>query len=223
MEGSDPGALIVNDSTLASLEAAVADYEGQMTAEGARWLASRGITRETAIDFRLGLVGAAHPGHSRHQGDLCIPYLSVDDAPLSLRFRCIQQHDCRALSHGKYQSMRGEPVRMFNVRAISTAGDTIHVAEGELDAMILTQLGYPAVAIPGVQSFKAHHTRMLAGFTRVFVWADPDDAGADFAGRATRAMRNSTAVRLRPSDGDVNDAFLNHGPGLLAERLEEVS
>ncbi|MFI5497210.1 hypothetical protein [Actinoplanes sp. NPDC051859] len=62
-----------------------------------------------------------------------------------------------------------EPVRMFNVAAIHQADDEIHLCEGELDGIILDQIGLPAVGLPGVNSWRNHHRRMLAGFNRVHV------------------------------------------------------
>lgn len=53
--------------------------------------------------------------------------------------------------------------------------------------MVLTLVGLPAVAIPGASGWQPHHRRMLAGFPRVRVQGDPDDAGADFTTRICRA------------------------------------
>src|SRR5690606_23570625 len=127
-----------------------------------------------------GVVADPVPGHSRFEGWISIPYLRHDGQPLSIRFRCIEDHDHREHGHGKYMSMPGEPARVFNTGAILRATDAIHVTEGEFDAMILESLGLPAIAIPGASGWKPHHPRMLHGFRRVWVWGDPDDPGADF-------------------------------------------
>ena len=95
---------------------------------------------------------------------------------------------------------------MFNVRALHQARDEIHVCEGEFDAMILTSLGLHAVAVPGANAWQPHYRRMLAGFSRVWVWGDPDDAGAEFTNRICRALRSAKGVRLR--HGDVTDTYL---------------
>lgn len=193
-----------------ALEEAVSSYEAALTADVAGLLLARGIDRATGRTFRLGVVGTdPFPGHDRFQGWLAIPYLDADRKPLSLRFRCPQAHDHREFGHGKYMSMTDEPSRVFNVRAIHEADDEIHVAEGEFDAMVLNRVGLPAIAIPGANAWKGHHRRMLAGFNRVHVWGDPDDAGAEFVQRVTRALRQARGVRLR--NGDVSDTFMASG------------
>lgn len=153
------------------------------------------------------------PGHGKFAGYLAIPFLGREGNPLQLRFRCLRTSDpghvCRELGHGKYMSMAGDPVRMFNVRALHEAADEIHVCEGELDALILSQLSLPAVAIPGASLFQARHRRMLAGFSTVWCWGDPDDAGAELNQKIVGSLRQAKAVNLR--DGDVTDTYLNGG------------
>lgn len=206
------------------MEEATRSYEEARMADAdvAMYLMGRGITPDVADTFRVGVVKDPLPGHGRFRNFLSIPYLDRDSKPLSMRFRCLQQHDCRDFGHGKYMSITDEPARMFNIRAIHEAMDVIHVAEGELDALVLTMCGMPAVAIPGAALWAQHHRRMLAGFNRVWVWGDPDDAGADFTNRLTRSMRQAKGVRLR--DGDVTETYLLGGAEALHAlvRLETV-
>lgn len=196
-----------------ALEEATASYQAAVSADAARYLLARGIDRETAATFRLGVVADPAPGHARFTGFLVIPYLDRQGRPVSLRFRCMQAHEHREHGHGKYMSATDEPARMFHIAAIHDADDEIHLCEGELDAIILNRIGLPAVAVPGVNSWRAYHRRMLAGFSRVWVWADPDDAGADLTNRVTRALRSAKTVRLR--HGDVTDTYLHGGAEAL--------
>lgn len=195
------------------VEEATASYQARLTADAARYLLGRGIDRQVAAMFRLGVVDDPFPGHERHRGKLAIPYLDKDGKALTMRFRCLQAHNCRDYNHGKYMSITDDPARVFNIRAIHQADDEVHVTEGELDAAILCKVGLHAVAIPGVKAWKNHHRRMLAGFSRVWVWGDPDDAGADFVNRLCRAMRSAKGVRLR--DGDVTETYLAGGDEAL--------
>lgn len=197
------------------LEEAVSGYQKAVTADVARYLHDRGITQETARTYRLGVVADPFPGHARFRDFLSIPYLGHDGRVLQVRFRCLQEHNHRDLGHGKYMTVADDPARIFNVGAIHRAADTIHVAEGELDALVLNQAGLPAVAVPGANNWKKHHRKMLAGFSRVFVWGDPDDAGAEMVNKITRSLRQAKGVRLR--EGDVTDTFLAHGADHLRE------
>ncbi|MFY1620013.1 toprim domain-containing protein [Micromonospora sp. WMMD736] len=204
------------------MDEAISRYQAALTSDAAAFLLRRGISRETAATNRLGVVVDPAPGHGQYAGWLAIPYLRHDYQAVSVRFRCLsprcnvgvpgvkEQHD-----HGKYMSLEGEPNRVFYVPAIHLADDEIHVCEGEFDAMILNQVGLPAVAIPGASGWQNHHRRMLAGFSRVWVWGDPDDAGARFTAQITRAMRQARGVQLRI--GDVTETYQAQGAaGLYA-------
>lgn len=197
-----------------AMKDATDSYAASMTADAARYLLARGIHQEAATYFKLGVVADPLPGHERFRGFLAIPYLDRAGQPLSMRFRCIAEHEHRAYGHGKYMSMTGEPARVYNVAAIHQADDVIHITEGEFDAQVLTlAAGMPAVAIPGASGWQSHHRRMLAGFSRVWVWGDPDDAGADFITRVCRSLRTAKGVRLRT--GDVTDTYLTGGATAL--------
>lgn len=192
-----------------ALEEAVTAYEQAVTPHAARYLLGRGLEEETARTFRLGVVEEPMPGHERFRGWLALPYLHHSGYPVQIRFRCLRDHDCRDNGHGKYMTIAEDPARMFNTAAIFAADSEIHVTEGEFDAMILCQLGMPAVAIPGANNYAGHHRRMLAGFSRVHVWGDPDDAGAEFVNKVCRSLRSARGVRLR--HGDVTDTYLTLG------------
>jgi len=203
------------------LEEAVASYEGALGEDlhAVQYVLDRGIDQQTAVTFRLGVVADPLPGHERFRGWLAIPYLDRHGKPLTVRFRCLENHNHRDQYHGKYMSITDDPARVFNVGAIHRATDTIHVTEGELDALVLNQLDLPAVAIPGASGFQGHHRRMLAGFNRVWCWGDPDDAGADFVNKVTRMLRSAKAVRLR--DGDVTENYLAGGADAIYSLIEQ--
>ena len=86
--------------------------------------------------------------------------------------------------------------------------------------MILGQLGLYAVAIPGANAWQGHHRRMLAGFSHIRIWADPDPAGVEFAGKIMQAMRNAKTVKLR--SGDVSDTFMHEGAEGLLSLIQPV-
>lgn len=169
----------------------------------------RGIDRDTAVTFRVGVVDNPAPGHERFRGFLAIPYLSAAGYPLSLRFRCLAEHDHREFGHGKYMGLLGDGGRLFHVPALHAAEDEVHIAEGEFDAMVLNRVGLPAIALPGATSWAPHFRRVFAGFSRVFVWGDPDEAGAEMVSKVTRSLRQAVGVPLR--DGDVSDVFVGSG------------
>lgn len=203
------------------LELAVQRYSSHLEwdLEGLQYLEARGIDESAAGSARLGLVSDDPlPGHERLKGWLCIPYLDGEGNPLQVRFRCIQDHNHREHGHGKYYSLPGEPSRMYSVGSILRAGTEIHLCEGEINALVLNMIGLHAASVAGAQSWKPHHRRMLAGFSRVWVWGDPDEAGAEFVGKVTRSMWQAVPLQLAQ---DVNDTYLNGGREELMRVLSE--
>ena len=211
-------------SRVRALTDAAAEYNS------AAWLVSdylerRGISDRSVSNFALGVVETPIPGHEPYVGRLAIPYLGTNPDTgeaecWHFKFRCMADHDCKDEGHGKYTAQAGMPTRMFNVGAIQEATDEIHVTEGEIDAIILNQCGFPAVAIPGANNWKWHYGRLLAGFNRVFIWGDPDAAGAEFVTTVHNAVRQSAAVRMEL--GDVNETYLQGGLAALQEAKKAV-
>lgn len=214
MEELDKSLNPLSASQLESLEEAVAMYEASLDSEAARYLVGRGLSGETVRTFRVGVVDQPAPGHEGKQGMLAIPYLDRKGNPLTIRFRNLSG------SGPKYLSLPGDRERMFNVGAIFQADHTIHVTEGEFDAMILNQIGLPAVAIPGASGFQARHRRMLMGFNRIWVWGDPDEAGARFTNQVINALpRSAKGAQVR--GGDISEVFVASGAQALLDLVQE--
>lgn len=173
--------------------------------------------------FRLGVVEDPEPAHWNYQGMIAIPYFASDGHPVAIRFRCIQNHDHRAHHHGKYNSVTGSDNRLYNVPAIARQAGRgkgfIHLTEGEFDAMILNQAGFPAIAAPGATTWVPRHSVMLEGFDQVYVWGDPDKAGAEMVQKVEKELRGS-AVPIRLTEGDVNETYLAGGVEALQDAFE---
>ncbi|MEU1309137.1 toprim domain-containing protein [Streptomyces cinnamoneus] len=203
------------------MEEATSTYQEALTADAARYLADRGIGLDEADTFRLGVVADPLPGHERYRGMVSIPYLGHRQQPLTMRFRCIEDHDHRAYGHGKYNTLPEDPPRMYGVDSIHAADDEIHLTEGEFDRIILRKIGWHAVAAPGSEMWFPRHRRMLAGFSRVWVWGDPDEAGAKLTTKVCRSLRSAKPVRLRV--GDVTDTYLTGGSQALYDAKEAAA
>lgn len=210
----------ITDSQMEILEEAVCKYEDALTVEAARYLVARGLTRETVSTHRLGVVADPIPGHEPFRGMLAIPYL-LQGKPLGVRFRCIEDHDHRQFNHGKYMQPSGVRLGVYGVDSIHLAGDVIHVTEGEFDRLILAQMGLDAIGFPGASTFRGYHGNMLAGFDRVWVWGDPDQAGAEFIQHViNRLPRSARGVKL--SVGDVTETYLAGGHQAILDLVKET-
>jgi DNA primase len=109
---------------------------------------------------------------------------------------------------------------MYNVRGIWEALDSIAVCEGEVDALTLHQkVGIPAVGIPGANSWKRHYTRLLQDFETIYVFADGDQPGRDFAKNVAKELRGVVTLEM-PEGEDVNSMYLQHGKDYFIKRME---
>lgn len=174
------------------------------------YLHGRGLEGALVARMRLGRVCSPLPGHEGYAGRLAIPSLGWDGQPYALRFRCIEDHECKAEGHPKYVGLSSTSVRLFNLRSVHEAGDDICITEGEIDALSLEQCGLRAVGVPGANLWKAHHPRMFSGFARVWVFGDGDAAGAAFARTVCDSLVAASSVPV-PEGMDVNSVLVEHG------------
>lgn len=177
------------------------------------YLESRGISQEVARLASLGVVSEPETGHEQYTGRLAIPYITKTGV-VDLRFRSLNP-----AVEPKYMGMTGAETRMYNVLDIEQAGDFIGVCEGELDTITLSYcVGIPCIGVPGANSWKRHYTRLLADFERVFVFADGDQPGTEFAKGLARELP-VTIVQL-PEGEDVNSMYVQSGAGWFHEKMD---
>jgi len=175
------------------------------------YLKNRGISIAIARLASLGVVAEPEIGHEAFKGRLSIPYVTKTGV-VDLRFRSLNP-----AVEPKYMGTTGAETKMYNVLDVERAGDWIGVCEGELDTITLSScVGIPCVGVPGANSWKKHYTRLLADFERVFVFADGDQPGTEFARSLARELP-VTIVQL-PDGEDVNSAYVKYGAAYIKEK-----
>jgi DNA primase len=175
------------------------------------YLKNRGIPMAVARLASLGVVAEPEIGHEAFRGRLAIPYVTKSGV-VDLRFRSLNP-----AVEPKYMGMTGAETKMYNVLDVERAGDWIGVCEGELDTITLSScVGIPCVGVPGANSWKKHYTRLLADFERIFVFADGDQPGTEFARSLARELP-VTIVQL-PDGEDVNSAYVKYGAAYIKEK-----
>lgn len=191
------------------LESKTAQYHSNVS-RGLEYLAGRGISADTIDSARLGVVDEALPSDPHANGErLSIPYITKSGV-VDIRYRCIREHNCGEASCPKYLGGTGTTPRLYNVGCIDTAGSRICITEGELDAVILHQLGYSAVGVPGANTWKRHWRRLFEDFTRVYIFCDGDEAGRGFRTHILAEIPTAEAVMM-PEKQDVTTMFLKEG------------
>lgn len=201
---------------------------GGLDQESREYLLGRGLTKDTLAQFLLfsvrdyqqadqHLKGKFSRGELQRAGVLSekgslifykhkiiIPFMS-EGRIVFLQGRRIDE------GQPKYLHLK-RPVPMYNTDVLEglEKGSKVYVCEGVFDAMVLTQNGYKAVAILGVNSFKPEDTELFKGFD-VVLCLDNDEAGE----RATKELAKMfllkgqavTSKRLPDGVKDISDYF----------------
>lgn len=210
---------------LQEMEAVTRRYQDALRMEltlgsglGVEYLAARGLAELGVVDtFRLGLVSNPLPEHAYLKDSLAIPYLSKAGEPLTLRFRMLRHSG----DGPKFMKLSGDPLRLYNAPAVyARQGRTVHVCEGEMDAIVLERCGLDAVGIPGANIWKPRWRRILQQYDTVYVWGDPDEAGGKFSRAMTQRLANARTVHLER--GDVSDTYAQSGREGIMEALHKV-
>lgn len=188
-----------------------ADKYAESISQAEDYLRNRGIPLEVARLASLGVVAEPEAGHEQYIGRLAIPYITKTGV-VDLRFRSLNP-----AVEPKYMGLTGAETKMYNVLDIERAGDFIGVCEGELDTLTMSAcVGIPCIGVPGANSWKKHYTRLLADFERVFIFADGDQPGQEFARSLARELP-VTIVQL-PDGEDVNSAYVKFGKDYIKEK-----
>lgn len=196
----------LSDSRKAWLDKMTTEYQQALTPSVVSYLNERGLDSHAVDTYRLGLVDVPDPLHTPYQGRLAIPYLTPTGV-VSLRFRCLVDHDHAAENCPKYIQVEGEQTRLYNVTALHSADTEVGIAEGELDAAIATQAGLPTVGISGANKWQPHWDRLFQDFDRVLLLGDGDKAGRQMVAKVMGILPNAEA-RTMPEGHDVNSFIL---------------
>jgi DNA primase len=180
------------------MQATAERYHAGLTKEAIQYLAGRGIPRKVVDQYLLGICDDIHGGW------LSIPYLRPSG---------VAHFNYRRLDDGKPKYIGAGKKHLFNTAAFDAADQTgeIAVCEGELDTIVATALcGVPAVGIPGATQWTGnrHWHELFVGYQRIWVLADPDDAGESLASQILDRFASARLVKL---PGDVNQTYLQHG------------
>lgn len=203
---------VPNDSLRKFLEAAATRYQQNLSEHAAAYLLERGLTDETISRFRYGYVKDPFPGHEHLRGCVSIPYLSPAGDVGTIRFRQLDNPN-----GPKYMSMANDTPRLYNVSDLELPVSGMVLTEGEFDAAIIRQCGFPVVGAPGASSWQKVWNRLLWQYGVIYFPHDDDDAGREMAKSIASQLDN---LRPIPMDGgDVTSYYLRHGIDGIKKKL----
>lgn len=178
------------------------------------WLYARGLRLEDSINLnKLGYDGSA----------FVIPVLE-DRFVQALRFRRdeIWEDELEGESGPKYWGLPGRnAVTLYKPKIpnyIPLKSDTVHLCEGELDALRLAQEGLIAWSLTnGCRSFRPEHVEAFEG-QKVLIVYDQDDVGRQASRRIAKLLGCRQAMWPEVLGKDVTEflqrwslsAFMNH-------------
>lgn len=151
-----------------SLDTQLTEWQAHLTPDRRQVFYDKGLRDSTIDRFRIGYDTDAEA--------YIIPYLEAR-RPLAFRY----YDPSRKNGRPKYWWWKSSPneetsTRLFNPQAaVNPEHETTIVCEGELKAMLLTQVGYSAVAVPGANGYKQEWTYHFNHSKYVYVCFDNDN------------------------------------------------
>lgn len=186
------------------------------------YLASRGLSKDSAQFFRLGYVANPLTGHEAYAGKLALPYVTRSGV-VSMRFRTLPalvDGVPQPIAGPKYLSAPGDMPRIYNPADLCRREPFVCICEGEFDAISAHQAGLPAVGVAGVNGWRDYFARCFAGYAAVYVLCDNDDKGQGetFGEKVAAQIPNARPVLMSPGH-DVNSTLTSEGVGALVAKV----
>jgi hypothetical protein len=181
----------------------------------------RGLEAETIVHFKLGyndgtlcehllstwsesdLIKAGLLSKNKYDifsGGVIIPYIKFGQV-VQLRARMFE-------GNAKYKGIGKMPIALFNLDTILEHPDgQAVIVEGEFDAMIMHQMGFTCIGLPGAQNWKQEWAQYFNEH-QVFLWLDQDTAGRE----GVKKIDNIRGVRIvemdKYRDKDISDLHM---------------
>lgn len=194
------------------LDQLTAALQKNMNADAYYYLEKRGITRETADQYRIGFVkgrigfyvAEEDPIGDSFENRVIIPLVNMDGETVDLIGRAVDHRE------PKYKALYGVEDVFFQEEILGESDDVI-LCNGIFDVMTLQQAHLPGICLPNMLLFKELHADRLKG-KRVFICMGNDETGRRESVRL-QSLLSSVAqeafiVQLPESVRDINDLFV---------------
>lgn len=176
--------------------AAVQEWHDTMPANRRWYWTQRGLSDATIDRFLLGWDGKRYTIPAIYRG-----------IPFGVKRR---QSDIDDGIPAKYISLTGSRVGIFNADALWTAHDVV-VCEGEIDAMLLCQVGYNAVSSTGgAGTWKPEWAKFFAAVRSIVILYDNDEPGRDGALKVRSTLARARIATYPDGIKDAGELFATH-------------
>lgn len=184
-----------------------------------RWLRhERGLTIQTIQEHQIGWAGSkGSKGLYRHLRDLGFRTTDIKATGLVVDDRVnaelvdflrdsvtIPYHSAGNVVMirgkqigGKYLTPPGQKTRLYNSDC-TWGAEEIVITEGELDALVVSQLGFATVGVPGANTWQNHWDDYFIDAKRVYLVFDNDEAGKTGAAKVQSRLGHKARVVEMP-------------------------
>lgn len=171
----------------------ILDWHDNMPVNRREYWLKRGLFDKTINDFFLGWDGKRYT----------IPAL-YRLVPFGCKRRQSEIDDGIT---AKYTSITGSRSGLFNADCLWNT-DKVVITEGEPDAMLINQWGYPTVSTTaGAGTFKEKWVDMFSGVSQIWLLYDNDEAGRKGEALVHSVLRRAKVVRYPEGIKDCGELF----------------
>lgn len=206
-------------------------HEQAACSTGSEYFAARGLVPEIVERWKLGYVEeAVNETHEDYVGRIAIPYYTPAGYA-NIVFRCthLPGDECKTIPHHqKYLALPGMYRPMFNAGILARGHEVIYLVEGEINAMVATFYGLPAVGLTTNKRWEPHWSYMFDGPARKVALCDGDSidpktgkiAGQEFGEMLVDKI--GAEMVTFPQGSDVAAFNLERGPDELVRYVKEA-
>ena len=172
---------------------------------------AKGIPAQWLIDHKLAKQG---------KGGVEIPYRNEEGEEAALRIRL---NLCKLKSDNRFIWEKGKPVMPYGLwllREQRVLGKVI-IVEGESDCWTLWYNGFPSIGIPGARNWKKSWAKHFNGFSKIYVWVEPDEAGRGFLSDLVTDMPDILVLQGPGGIKDPSDLYMAD-PQAFKEALSQA-
>lgn len=152
------------------------------------------------------------------QPSLRVAYFDERRQEVAVRYRL-------ALTGDRFRWAKGAKVLPYGLWWLKQAGEQgyVVIVEGESDAQTAWYYGIPALGLPGAETWTPEWAKYLKGL-EVFVWQEPDEAGAKFVERIAQSVPDVRIITPPPGRKDISECHIlgDDIPALMARLRAEA-
>ncbi|EHD9189868.1 toprim domain-containing protein [Salmonella enterica] len=173
------------------------------------YLASRGITRETADKFRVSDAVVWYHDENREVPAIAYPYIRNGEL-LQVKRTGIERPDGKKLIVAEADC---EPC-LFGWQALDKNTRLVVLCEGEIDCMSYVQMGFPALSVPfgggkgAKQQWIEYEYHNLDRFDEIWLSMDNDDVGREAAKEIARRLGEHRCRMVELPHKDINECVM---------------